>query len=171
MMPISESVHSDRPEQVSFESFFDEHYVALVRLAALLCGDGGRAEELVQDTMLTVNDRWATLDAPMAFARRCVVNRCHDVTRRAGRFRRRQHLLAVPDVDDDAGLTGERVAARAELIDALTRLSAPQRTALVLRYYGGCSVAEVAESMDVPLGTAKSHVQRGLDELRKVVRP
>lgn len=182
-MPTSEPIHSEPPppsdsggptappRPVSFETFFDEHYVALVRLAALLCGDTGRAEELVQEAMVCVHERWQTLDAPMAFARTCVVNRCHDVTRRAGRFRRRQHLLAAPDVDTDAGLAGDRVAVRSELIDALARLRAPQRTALVLRYYGGCSIAEVATALDVPVGTAKSHVQRGLDELRKVVRP
>ena len=56
-----------------------------------------------------------------------------------------------------------------DLADALGALPLPQRTALVLRYFAANTDTEVADAMGVPLGTAKSHLRRGLDELRKVV--
>ncbi|MFN8050615.1 MAG: RNA polymerase sigma factor [Acidimicrobiales bacterium] len=145
---------------LSFDQFFADHFTRLVRFAALLCGDAQRAEELAQEAMMAVHQRWDVVDEPLAFAHRCVVNASHDLTRREMRWRRRVHLLAA-----SPGVAPEH----RELADALAALPVPQRTALVLRYYGGCTDAEVAAAMDVPLGTAKSHLQRGLEALRRTV--
>ena len=47
----------------ALEQLYDEHYVRLVRLAVLLLGDVGRAEEVVQDSFVAIYRRW---DAPAA---------------------------------------------------------------------------------------------------------
>jgi len=51
----------------------------------------------------------------------------------------------------------------------LASLSPPQRRALLLRYYGDLSFAEIAAIMGCPLGTALSHCRRGLLKLRELL--
>jgi RNA polymerase sigma-70 factor (ECF subfamily) len=52
---------------------------------------------------------------------------------------------------------------------ALDSLSPAQRRVLLLRYYGQCGFAEIAEIMECPLGTVLSHCHRGLSVLRKLL--
>lgn len=58
---------------------------------------------------------------------------------------------------------------REHLERALSHLDAEQRMAIELRYLGDRSYQEIAESMDIPLGTVKTHIFRGKVELRKVM--
>ena len=56
---------------------YEQHYVRLVRLAVLLMGDVGRAEELVQDAFVDLVARWRTIRDPgaaAAYLRTCVAN-------------------------------------------------------------------------------------------------
>jgi RNA polymerase sigma-70 factor (ECF subfamily) len=54
----------------------------------------------------------------------------------------------------------------AEVRAALAAIPPDQREALVLAYYGGLSHSELAQRLDLPLGTVKSRVRRGLLALR-----
>ena len=148
---------TDSAQQLRFDTFFATHAVGLRRLGALLTGNAEEGEDIAQEVLTEVHARWNGLDHPLSYARRCVVNRSADNHRRASRWRVREHLLAAPAFVEPE---------HRELADALLGLSAAQRTALTLRYYLGCTDAEVAEAMDIPLGTAKSHLQRGLAALR-----
>ena len=58
---------------------------------------------------------------------------------------------------------------RAAVIDALGRLPARQREALVLRYYADLSEAEIANAMGISRGAVKSHTARGMTALRNVL--
>jgi RNA polymerase sigma-70 factor (ECF subfamily) len=57
------------------------------------------------------------------------------------------------------------------LQEALVQLPARQRTAVVLRHIVGLPSAEVAEVLACPEGTARSHVARGLEQLRVLLTP
>ena len=62
-----------------------------------------------------------------------------------------------------------RSEAAGQLKEALQALSASQRRALLLRYFGNLDFREIAETMRCPLGTALSHVRRGLQSLRRLL--
>lgn len=51
----------------------------------------------------------------------------------------------------------------------LAQLTTPQRKALELAFFGGCSQAEIASAMQTPVGNVKNHLRRGLAKLRQIV--
>lgn len=147
-----------------FEDLYRRELVPMVQLAYLLVGREDVANDAVHDAFAKVYERWSKIDNHGGYLRTSVVNRCRDVQRRRRRDRRRarsQTLTAdeLPVVELGA----------LELVDALLKLPAKQREVLVLRFYADMSEAEVADHVGIPAGTVKSHVSRGLAELRKVV--
>ena len=58
-------------------------------------------------------------------------------------------------------------AGASELWDVLTRLSDEQRTAVVLRYYGGYTASDTSTMLEMPAATVRSHLRRGLATLKK----
>jgi len=142
----------------SFEEVFVTEYQPMVRLAYLLVDSGAVAEELVQEAFIRLHRRWDRVDAPGAYLRTTVVNLCRNEQRRRGRERRARDR----DRADDAavGLGAD------ELLDAVAKLPAKRRAAVVLRYYEDLPEREIAEILGVRPGTVKSLLHRGLRELR-----
>lgn len=150
----------------ALEQLYDEHYVRLVRLAVLLLGDVGRAEEVVQDSFVAIYQRWDKLgdaDVP-AYLRQTVVNRSRSVLR---------HLSVVAQhpseaLPDEPGADHDLVSGvrRRAVIDALARLPRRQREVLALRYYLDLSERDIAETLGISSGAVKSHASRGAAALR-----
>jgi RNA polymerase sigma factor (sigma-70 family) len=138
-----------------FERFFADRYSPMVRLATGLVDQSSVAEEIVQEAFQRVWVRWGALDEPSVYLRTAVVNRCTDELRRRRVRREADHALRPP-----------APAERDYLADALSSVTPRRRRALVLRFYGGHTVSEVARAMDIPTGTAKSLIHRGLADLR-----
>jgi RNA polymerase sigma-70 factor (sigma-E family) len=150
----------------ALEQLYDEHYVRLVRLAVLLLGDVGRAEEVVQDSFVAIYQRWDKLrdaDVP-AYLRQTVVNRSRSVLRHLSVVARHpsEALPDEPGADHDL-VSGVR---RRVVIDALTRLPRRQREVLALRYYLDLSERDIAETLGISSGAVKSHASRGAAALR-----
>jgi RNA polymerase sigma factor (sigma-70 family) len=132
---------------------------------AVYCGDRDVAEETAQETLARVCRDWKKvrgLDAPEAWAHRVGINLTNSVYRRRAAARRAAARLESAR----RGSPGETwPAERSELLDAIRRLPQRQRAALLLRYYGGLRVREVADVLGCPEGTAKSLIRRGLHAL------
>jgi len=161
----------DRRADVALEQLYDEHYLRLVRLAVLLLGDAGRAEEVVQDAFVAFYRRLrrpgagdAVTNAP-AYLRQTVVNRSRSVLRHLKVVAR--HPAGSPTDSpgaDEHLLHGVR---RRQVIDALARLPRRQREVLVLRHYLDLSEREIAETLRISTGAVKSHASRGAAALRR----
>ena len=155
---LTEGVSIDTDADVTLERLYDAHYVRLVRLAVLLLGDAGRAEEVVQDSFVAVYrrlDRLGDADLP-AYLRQTVVNRSRSVLR---------HLTVVakhpPDAPvDEPGADHDvlRGARRRAVIDAMARLPRRQREVLALRYYLDLSEREIAETLGISPGREEPRV-------------
>jgi len=129
---------------------------AAVRFAYVLTGSSAVADDIVDDAFVQVVRRWSELREPRAYLYRAIVSGA----RSWGRKRGRTYALDPPPpvaVDTDAFVVRQ----------VLATLPLPQREALVLRYFAGMTDPEIAAAMDVPLGTAKSHLRRGLAAMRK----
>lgn len=144
----------------SFIDLYRDGFAEMVRMATLLVGSEDTARDLVQDAFVRVHRKWDSIDAPRAYLRRSVVNACTSHHRR--RFLERRH---APTETETSVLEPD------ELFDALEKLPARQRTALVLRYYSDLPEAEIAAAMGCRRGTVASLIHRGLASLREVIEP
>jgi RNA polymerase sigma factor (sigma-70 family) len=144
-------------------AFDEEHYLSLVRLAALLA-DGmptAAAEEVVQDSFVALRYARRTRDSEFAltYLRRSVVYRTRSALRR-------QRPLAVRNVPEPAQGGPSEYAA---VISALRALPTRQREVLVLRYYADLSEAQIAGVTGISNGAVQRHTARAMASLRQVL--
>ena len=96
-----------------------------------------------------------------------MVNRSRSVLRH--RIVAERSMLQPPPDMPSAEQEAMTLLERSAVIAALHGLPVRQREALVLRYYGGLSVAEIASAMGISQGAVKSHVSRAMSALRDVL--
>ncbi len=142
----------------TFEQVVAESQRPLTSLATRVLGDPGRGEEVAQDALAALYREWDRVENPAGFAREVVRNRCRDVQRREINARAKAPLLRP--VDGDPG------PQTPYLDDVLAKLSPTRREIVVLRFYGGHSLPEIAAITGKALGTVKSNLARALDQLR-----
>lgn len=151
-----------------FAAFMAEAEPVLGRMAWLLCGDVHRAEELVQHALVRTYVAWPRARAgdPLAYARRVLTNLRIDTWRK-----HRGEVLVPPDELPGRGVdsTAHGHAERDALVRALARLSPQRRRVVVLRYLMDLSEREVADDLNISVGTVKSTAARGLRQLRHLL--
>jgi RNA polymerase sigma-70 factor (sigma-E family) len=149
-----------------------EHYASLVRLASLMLGDVGLAEQVVQDAFVKLQLRWGGLrhlDRAPAYLRSSVMNGARSQLRRQ---KVRDRHDARRTVAPAAGTPEASVVAADEhdrVVAALRRLPERQREALALRYFLDLPEAETAAAMGVSAGSVKTHMHRGLAALAQLL--
>ena len=164
-------------DRTAFEQLYRSTSARLFSTARRFVRQHQRAEEILQECYITVWNNAASYDpvrsAPMTWLVTIVRNRCLDALRIPVRE-------FAPALDDEDGDPFERFetrepdpfqrcsAAEDEKVvrDALDRLPQQYRQALTLAYAHGCAHGELAARLQIPLGTAKSWVRRGLEALR-----
>lgn len=155
-----------RKSWAAFEEFVRVHGDALIRLAYVLCGERGLAEDATQEALTRLYLRWERIEDPLPYARRCVVNATNDHWRRSGRRERREQLAAQLLPPDLPVLIDDQVVDRDRLIRALRRLPYGQRAVIVLRYWHQLAEPEIALILGNSVGTVKSQASRALARLR-----
>ncbi|KAB1941665.1 SigE family RNA polymerase sigma factor [Micromonospora sp. ALFpr18c] len=154
----------------SFDTFVEQRSAALLRLAYLLTGDRGHAEDLLQTALLRTMRRWPKArDAPEPYTRQVMVNLSRD---RIRALLRRPRETALPDNPDafrspDPGFDG--IGERQTVTAALAQLPIRQRQVIVLRYFEDLSIEQTAELVGCSTGTVKSYTSRALSRLRELL--
>lgn len=146
-----------------FTQFVLESYASLLRRAFLLVGDHGRAEELVQTSLISVYPRWRRVKDPAAYIRTVMVRTAIGWRRR--RWNAELPTDPVPDLEFEPDHADELVLADV-VRRALMSLSPDQRAVVVLRYFEDCSEAETARALGCSVGTVKSRASRAFAALR-----
>ena len=164
------SVPADWDADRAVTALYTAHYRSLVRLAALLVRDVATAEEVVQDSFVAMHGGWRRLrdsDKALSYLRQSVVNRSRSVLR---------HRVVVdrnapkPPPDMPSAEHGAMtLLERSAVVAALRTLPPRQREALVLRYYGDLSEAQIATAMGISKGAVKSHTARAMIAMRGVL--
>jgi RNA polymerase sigma-70 factor (ECF subfamily) len=149
----------------------EQHASAIFRLAAAIVGEAS-APDVTQETFVKAWSELPSLRDPDAFEawlRRICVNRARNWLR----TQRRRPVASSLDATA-MRVAGPRdfrgaVEARALLAPAFERLTPDQRAVLALHYSLGYSIAESADALGVPQGTAKSRLNAALAALRDAV--
>lgn len=157
-----------------FEAFIADATDALFRTGFMMTGDGGATEDLVQETFIRIARRWdrvQSMDHPLAYARRVLVNLAVDEAER--RSRQRAELAPQAGGSEPADQTATRAFREiedvAEFRWALARLSPRERAVLVLRYWDDLPISEVAAILGCSAGTVKSTASRGAARLAGIL--
>jgi len=149
---------------------YSGQYNQLVRLACLLVHDVQTAEEVVQDAFEAMHDAWQRLrdtEKALSYLRQTVVNRSRSVLRHR-KVVDMHPPRPAPD-EQSAEHAAMTLLERSAVTSALRTLPVRQREAIVLRYYGDFSEADIAKAMGISRGAVKSHTARAMAALKSIL--
>jgi len=156
----------------AFSSLVEDSASQQYAIASLILRDRDRAQDAVQDAWVLAWRNIAALrvpDAWDAWLRRLTVRACFAASRQQrNRSRVELHVMLAPE-PAAPGDAIEALAERDRMARALDHLAIDQRAVIVLVYYVGLSLSDAAVSLDIPVGTAKSRLHRGLETLRRAI--
>ena len=152
-------------DQIEFTLWLQENQKSFLRAAKMICFDTQNAEDVLQEALADVFKRWSKIrehENPEAYLMRVMVSKHADMRRKWLRRQQEKETswdLAenIRDLVDQTDDVTQRLLVQA----ALKTLSAAQRAVLVLIYEHGMVLREVAEVLQIPMGTAASHLARG----------
>jgi hypothetical protein len=152
-------------DEVEFTLWLRENQKAFLKAAKVICFDTQNAEDVLQEALADVFKRWKKVrehENPEAYLMRVLVSKHIDMRRKWLRKREEKETswdLAenIRDIVDQTEDVTQRLLVQA----ALKSLSGIQRAVLVLMYEHGMVLREVAEVLQIPMGTAASHLARG----------
>jgi RNA polymerase sigma-70 factor (ECF subfamily) len=155
----------------------------LARFVRRLIGSAQEAEDIVQDTFISLYRALARIDPPeklRPYLFRIARNRCYDSLRRQGRYDQlslddepvslRVSFTAGQDVPQPEDVA-HWLLLYMEVQEAMDRLPELQRQALIMYSEQELSYAEIAEAMSVSVGTVKSRLFHAKKTLRGLLRP
>jgi RNA polymerase sigma-70 factor (ECF subfamily) len=153
---------SDRDETARL---VEAHYDRIYRLARVMSGNDADALDLAQETFLAATKGLAGFRGEASVGTWLVA-----ILRRqyATVLRRRRVREAAPVGEEPVTMPPEPGPAP-DLGPALARLSEPVRTALVLFYYEGMDYAAIAQALECPLGTVRSRLHEGREQLKRMI--
>ena len=151
---------------LSFEEFFQAEHVRLARALYLLTGSAAEADELTQEAMVRVYERWdrvGQMDSPQGYLFRTAMN-LHR-SRLRGLASRARHILQPTPSPDPA----EVVQSRDILARALASLPTGQREAVVLVEWLGMDQNETGAALRIKPGSVRARLSRARADLRRML--
>ena len=169
-----------RGDQEAFEQLVRRYEKRVFALTSRMCRNPADAEEAAQEAFLSAWQGLAFFRGDSSFSTwlyRLASNACVDLLRRESRHRTAAGLslddeelnLDVPDPARSPQDEAERRELREKIERGLASLSPEHREVLVLREIHQLSYDEIAETLDLDVGTVKSRISRGRKQLRKIL--
>ncbi|MDF0486857.1 sigma-70 family RNA polymerase sigma factor [Sphingomonas sp. H39-1-10] len=166
-------VRTGEEDRAAFRDLYVRTNAKLFGICLRICGEREAAADVLHDVYLTVWKRAGAYEpsraSPITWLATIARNRAIDWRRVQG-SRRSAPIEEAPEVADAAPLASETLIADEEahsLLRCLDELDGNQRESIRTAFFQGVTYAELAERMNVPLGTMKSWVRRGLARLRE----
>jgi len=153
-------------EDVAIESLLaDDRFVRT--LARRIVRDAASAEDVVQETYLEALRRRPSAAVSLrGWAGAVIRHLASNLRRSQARRERRERRAARPEGQAPETLLLEREETRRRLVDAVLALRAPRSTVLILRYFEDLPPRAIARRLGMPVETVRTHLKRGLAELR-----
>ena len=165
-----------RGDREAFGELYDETSPRVFGLVRRLVVDAAQAEEVTQDVYLEIWQNASRFDAAKGNAIGWLFTIAHrrsvDRIRSAQAAHDRDLRIGARDLDvpvDTVAEAAETSIEHERARHALGELSDLQRECVALAYYGGLTQSEIAEHLDVPLGTVKTRLRDGMIRLRNAL--
>ncbi len=166
--------HGDAP---SGEKLVIRYYQPLMRYLQRICGNAELAEEIHQQTWLSVLEHIEKFDPSSgsggfkSWLFRIATNKANDLWRSRGRQKAAHDgLRKITDQElPHAGHRLELTENEIKLRDAISKLPESQRQVLLLRYYSGLKFAEIADMLGCPLNTALGRMHKAMTKLKEMM--
>ncbi len=173
LVPVADPDVGDRfraGDEKALREAYDRHGAAVYHLAMATLRNSADAEDVTQLTFVAAWQARGSFDPARAsllawllgIARRKVVDRIREATRQR---RVVESALQAAPQDTDEGAC-DQVIDRLVIANELAGLQPDQRLVLELAFYDDLSHQQIAASTGMPLGTVKSHLRRGMAQLR-----
>jgi RNA polymerase sigma-70 factor (ECF subfamily) len=150
-------------EAPAFGDFYEERYRDLARACLLLTGSAAEGEDLAQEAMARVLERWdriSTMDDPEGYLYRTALNLHRNAIRRLAVAARRS--VHRPPVDDP-----DATDRRLDLLRAIRTLPRAQREALVLVEWHGFTAEEAGRILGIEPASVRGRLHRARESLRR----
>ncbi|WP_151735914.1 RNA polymerase sigma factor ['Paenibacillus yunnanensis' Narsing Rao et al. 2020] len=153
-----------------FETYSKEVY----RTCYFMVHDARDAEDLCQEVFITAfRSPWREVEYLRAWLLKIAVNACLNHLKRSRSLARKvsehAYMLAGKEMKAPERAAEEREQAE-RIAEAMNRLPAQIRAVLTLRYMHDFSLADIAEALSIPLGTAKSRQHKGLKLMKELLK-
>ncbi|TFB93187.1 sigma-70 family RNA polymerase sigma factor [Cryobacterium sp. HLT2-28] len=162
-----------RGDEAAFGDLYDQMAPRVLGLVKRLLVDHAQSEEVTQEIFLEIWQSAARYEAARGGASTWILTMAHrravDRIRSSQAGRDRDTKIGIRDLAVAYDNVSETVETRIEherVEKAMSRLTELQRQAISLAYYGGLSHSEVAERLQIPLGTVKTRLRDGMIRLR-----
>ncbi|MDZ7754813.1 RNA polymerase sigma factor [Rhodohalobacter sp.] len=170
---LSEFVQNGREE--SFQVIADRWYPAIYRFAYSYFGNRDDASEIAQKTLIKVHQNIRSLkkvDSFKSWIYRIANNLCLDEMKRAGR-RKSEPLSLIPKQHQLSKSTPASDLEKKELNllirQALNQLQEEIRAVVILKQFEEMTFSEIGEVLQIPEGTAKTRMYKGLNQLGSIL--
>ena len=153
-----------------FDEIYEKYATDVLRVSYFYLGDRQKAEDVCQDVFVRLITNAPVLQEgrEKAWLLKVALNRCRDLWR--GAWVKRVilgspafELIPAPDEID-------KLADQQEIMGAIHQLPASFREVILLHYYQGYGITEIAEMMDLPEGTISSRLSRGRKKLESILK-
>ena len=160
-------------DRTAFAEVYDRISSRVMGLVTRLLRDRAQSEEVTQEVFLEIWQQAGKFDANKGSGMAWVLTMAHrraiDRIRASQKSHERDLKIGIRDMERDFDGVSESVEIRIEnerVKRSMSRLTALQREAVILAYYGGYSHSEMAEVIGIPLGTVKTRLRDGMIRLR-----
>ncbi len=168
-------------DRASFERFYERFSRVLFSIAYRLLQNEQAAEDVLQEVFVQIWKKAPLYDPargkPMTWAVTLTRHRAIDIirsTKRRGQLNEDVKLESeiAEKFDDKDSFSAATLGERNDFVrEAMQKLSDEQREAIELAFFGSFTQAEIAERLDLPLGTVKARIRRGMMKLRGLIGP
>lgn len=160
-------------DREAFSQVYDLTSDIVYGLALRVVRSPAMAEEVTQEVFIQIWELSRSFDPARGSVKSWVATLAHrravDAVRRSQSARDREERVSTEGADPDVADSAVTEDEHSRIRDALSTLSDLQYEAIYLAYYEGLTYREVAERLDVPLGTVKSRMRDGLSRLRETL--
>ena len=161
-----------RGDQASFEALIHRYHAPLHGYLQRQLKDPGRAEDIVQETFLKLIRQLREKRIPdnvQAWLYRVAGNQCRDYWKSAPYQTDKNHFGEPPErLDERPSVVelAERQETRKEIMLSLAELPQVQKEIIMLRFYQDLKLQDIADILQLPLGSVKTHLYKGMRALK-----